>query len=345
MSVPVQKNTTKDEILQRVQKVFTSEKSLSEFGAFEKIDWLPGDASNRFYGRVHLEKKTLMLMVMNAPEAFKSEEITGALNSKVKELPFVSIGRILEKENVRVPHIYYVASDAEFLLSEDLGDELLYLRRQKEGATGWYERALDELAKVQKIDRAITPHRFTLELLTWEAEHFVEYAILKRGKKVSDSALKEIRACCARLVEKMVNADYVLVHRDFHSKNLLILDDEKKIGVIDFQDALMGPPTYDLASLLRDSYVRLEDHEEENLIRYFETISKQKVDRELYFMTSLQRNLKAVGRFYYILMVKGRDTHIPFVRPSLQRIFKTLKQLKELKTLALLEGLFREEAG
>lgn len=334
----------RDQILKKVQTALSENQVLKSLGSYRSIAWLPGDASNRYYGRIQLDKVSLVLMVMNAPEAFKSEEVTGAGQERLLELPFVSIDRAFGDANIRVPKIYFVAADSEFLIPEDLGDRLLYDQRQKDSALQWYEKALDELALIQKITKKITPHRFTRELLTWEAEHFVEYALLKRGKKISDAQLTELRSFLGRLVEKMATSNYVVCHRDFHSKNLLVLENEKRVGVIDFQDALMGPPTYDLASLLRDSYVRLEDAEEDQLIKYFEKASGQLVDRELFGMTSLQRNLKAVGRFYYILMVKGRDTHIPYVKPSLQRIFKTLKQIKELKALALLEGLLHEEA-
>jgi aminoglycoside/choline kinase family phosphotransferase len=340
----VSTQNNRDEITDKVRSACTSESKLKNFGGFQGVTWLPGDASNRFYGRIQMERASLILMVMNAPEAFKSEEVTGAGKQVLTELPFVTVDRHFIEAGVRVPEIYFVASDSEFLISEDLGDELLYARRQMESAAVWYERALEELARIQKITKKITPHRFTRELLTWETEHFVEYALLKRNKKISDSQLKELRDFLGRVVDRIEKSVYVVCHRDFHSKNLLVLEKEKRIGVIDFQDALMGPPTYDLASLLRDSYVRLEDKEEEELIRAFEKFSNSQVDRQLFGMTSLQRNLKAVGRFYYILMVKGRDTHIPFVRPSLQRIFKTLKQIKELKVLSILEGLLSEEA-
>jgi aminoglycoside/choline kinase family phosphotransferase len=328
----------------RVREALQREAPFKGLGNFCSLAWLPGDASNRFYGRIRLEQKTLMLMVMNAPEAFKSEEVTGAEREAVTELPFVKMARELGMADVRVPQVFYVASNSEFLILEDLGDELLYVRRQKEAAMDWYEKALDELLKIQLLTKPVTSHRFTSELLKWETEHFVEYALLKRDKKISTAQLAELRNFLDRLVGRMSSSPYVLVHRDFHSKNLMVLDDEKRVGIIDFQDALMGPPTYDLASLLRDSYVRLEDVEEERLLSYFEKISGQPVDRELFHLTSLQRNLKAIGRFYYILMVKGRDTHIPFVSPSLQRVFKTLRQINELKILSLLEGLLYEEA-
>ena len=126
---------------------------------------------------------------------------------------------------------------------------------------------------------------------------------------------------------------------------LLLLKEEDRIGLIDFQDALMGPTTYDLASFLRDSYVQLTDEQETHLLKYYERKSSTEVDRHLYGVTSLQRNLKAAGRFYYISMVKGKDTHLPYVKPSLLRAFKTLKDLKENKILSLLEAALEKEVA
>lgn len=313
-----------------------------------QCEWLPGDASNRFYGRLKFASGAKMiLMVMNAPEAFKSEEKSGVKEADLTELPFVTIGKAFEIQKIRVPRILGVDSRAQFLLTEDLGDELLYFRRQKDPATAWYERALEELVRIQTVKpfSPISERSFSRDLLLWEGEHFVEYMLLKRNVQVSEAALSEIRGFIQRAVERMASAPLVVVHRDYHSKNLMILDDEKRVGVIDFQDALMGPATYDLASLLRDSYVRFEDKEEQHLIEYFEKVSRSKVDRELFGYTSVQRNLKAAGRFHYISMVKGKDTHLPYVAPTLRRIFKTLKQLNEVRVLSILEGLLKNEAS
>jgi aminoglycoside/choline kinase family phosphotransferase len=310
------------------------------------LEWLPGDASNRFYGRLHYaSEKSVIIMMVNAPEAFKSEEVTGSDESKLQEMPFVLIDRAFETIGLRVPHIHYVDPKNEFMLLEDFGGELLYDRRQKDSAHAWYARALQELAKLQKAT-AFEPVRsrtYTRELLDWEAEHFVEYALEKNGKKYSAGALSEIRNFLKKAVEDISKAPQVMTHRDYHSKNLMILEQENQVGIIDFQDALMGPADYDLASLLRDSYVSFCDEEEEDLLRLYEEASGRRVDRRLFGLVSLQRNLKAVGRFFYIYQVKGKPTHLPYVAPTLRRVVRTLGQMKELRVLSLMEGIFADE--
>ncbi len=327
----------RDQILSEIQ---------SRYSKILSCEWMPGDASNRFYGRIKVSDspESKILMVMNAPEAFKSEEATGADESKIRELPFVTVGRRLESEGVRVPHIDFVDPQSSFMVLEDLGDELLYDRRQKEKAIEWYKLALKTLAKFQRITpfEPAKSRSFTLDLLKWEAEHFVEYAIEKSDKKVSAHGLKEIREILSKACETISKVPYVLSHRDYHSKNILIVKN-KEVALIDFQDALLGPADYDLASLLRDSYVAFEDQEESELLKYYESEAGRKVDLSLFGWVSLQRNLKAIGRFFYIHKVKGRDTHLPYVRPSFKRVKRTLNQIGEKRFLELLTEIFPDD--
>jgi aminoglycoside/choline kinase family phosphotransferase len=276
--------------------------------------------------------------MVNAAEAFKSEEAGATGQVAAKDLDFVHVGRAWKSQGIAVPEIFWVAADSRFILLEDFGDELLFARRQKSSALEFYKKALDQLVLIQKsrpTDR-VSARSFSAELLTWEFEHFVEYALEVRKKPISAFDLQSLRLWMKSAVEQLSRVSPVVCHRDFHSKNLIVRADQR-LGVIDFQDALMGPDTYDLASLLRDSYVRLEDAEEKELVEYFERQRARPIDRKLFGLMSLQRNMKAVGRFYYIQIVKGRDTHIPFVKPTMDRIFRTLRELQQKDLIAILE--------
>lgn len=328
------------------------EKALREKDSFKegKIRWvkLPGDASNRSYYRLLVGEQPCILMVMNALDAFKSEEgsATGQnLTAKKQELDFVQIARDWKAQRLPVPEIYFVGPDSRFLVLEDFGEELLYDAYQKDGAKAYYEKAMELLARIQRAQPlpCISARSFSAELLKWEFEHFVEYALVERKVLISPAALLELRTWMDRVVKSLSAMEPVVVHRDYHSKNIMIRSDGD-LGLIDFQDALLGPRTYDLASLLRDSYVTLSDAEEERLIKLFEEASSHRVDRQLYIETSLQRNMKAVGRFFYIQIVKGKDTHIPFVAPSLRRIFKSLKSLNEDRVLEILQECLKTDS-
>jgi aminoglycoside/choline kinase family phosphotransferase len=128
----------------------------------------------------------------------------------------------------------------------------------------------------------------------------------------------------------------VFVHRDYHSRNLMVTGD--RLRVIDFQDALMGPRTYDLASLLRDSYVSLDHALVDRLIGYYlAALAGPRPDtaafQRLFDLTGFQRNLKAAGRFIYIEKVKGRPTHLPYVTPTLHSAKRVLERYPDLTEL------------
>ena len=134
---------TRDEIFRSFEARWLKDARFpSELKTPFTLEWLPGDASNRFYGRLQFgSKKSVIIMMVNAPEAFKSEEVTGSDESKLQEMPFVIIDRAFEKMGLRVPHIHYVDPKNEFMLLEDFGGELLYDRRQKDPAHAWYAKA------------------------------------------------------------------------------------------------------------------------------------------------------------------------------------------------------------
>lgn len=306
-----------------------------------RCEWLSGDASNRSYARLHFSgSQTLILMMMNAPEAFKSEEVNTSNEQALSELPFVTIARALTKEGVRVPKILEVAPDSSWVVLEDFGDELLWERRKKEPALFWYEKALEELVRLQKVKPffPVQARCFTPELFHWETEHFIEYALLKRFS-VSEKTLQTLRSFFQKCVQKISVSPVTFVHRDYHSKNLMILEQEKRVGVIDFQDALLGPNLYDCTSFLRDSYVRLSSAEENHCLQCYEKLLGKPVNQTLFGLMSVQRNLKAVGRFFYISIVKKKDTHLPFVKPTLLRVFQTLEELNEKNTLQILKDV------
>lgn len=291
---------------------------------------LPGDASSRQYWRLERDDgQKFILMVMNQAEAFKSEEAQ-AQNKEMsqQELDFILIAQAWRRQGVRVPEIVEASKDRRYVVLEDFGTELLFDRRQRESAMDLYQAGIDELTKIQKLipQSPVSDRRFQESLLEWECEHFKEYAIEKRNLSFSIEIERQWRDCVRLILDSCARQASVVVHRDFHSKNLCVLPSEQ-IGVIDFQDALMGPYTYDLVSLLRDAYVDLTEAEELRLLNYYQEQSGQQVDPMDFEAMALQRNLKAVGRFYYIWLVKKRATHLPFVEPCWKKAFKSLTRL------------------
>ncbi|MCS6896658.1 MAG: phosphotransferase, partial [Nitrospira sp.] len=286
---------------------------------------LAGDASNRRYYRLLVDggpPHSVVLMQLAEAEGFKQSEeaVSGAL-TEIDELPFVNILAHLAKADVPVPALYYVDSIAGLLYLEDLGDVTLaeaIRTADPETVESRYKQAIDILVRLQI--EATTPinggclafhRRFDVPLLMWEFDHFLEYGVVaRRGRPMCSDDWAVIRQEFERIAETLAEQPRVFVHRDYHSRNMMV--DGSRLAVIDFQDALMGPATYDLASLLRDAYVKLDETMVDDLVNYYlDRMAERRVVwanrasfRRLFDLTSIQRNLKAAGRFVYIDRVK-----------------------------------------
>jgi N-acetylmuramate 1-kinase len=194
--------------------------------------------------------------------------------------------------------------------------------------------------------------RFDFRLYMWEFDHFLEYGLQKRPNlSVSPSAIAALRKTFEGIAHRLDSQSPCLNHRDYHSWNLMIHDDA--VAVIDFQDALLAPPQYDLASLLND---RITDRVigpalEELLVSYYvdnrAEITNQAVRRdeffEIYLLSAIQRDLKVVGRFYYLDVVKGKPGYKKFIPPTLHRLKRNLTRLPELqKVIPILAEHYEE---
>jgi N-acetylmuramate 1-kinase len=323
-------------------------------GQFKALTPLAGDASNRRYFRIELTgpvARSVILMQLAEPEAFKqSEEAVSGAAHQVTELPFLNIHSHLSKAGVSVPRLYHYDQAAGLLYLEDFGD--LTLSEACRGASAAdvearYTQAVDALAQMQlKATSPADPnclafHRsFDVPLLMWEFDHFLEYGIdVRQGTPMKDEARREIRGGFERIAELLAGQPRVFVHRDYHSRNLMV--DGARLGVIDFQDALMGPATYDLASLLRDAYIELDEALIDRLIdRFLDQMAahrhvwtNREAFRRLFDLTSIQRNFKAAGRFVYIDRVKGNPNFLADIPRVLNYVKGNLQKYPELATL------------
>ena len=217
-------------------------------GGFDRTP-LAGDASNRQYFRVRFsdpDLPTAILMQKNAGEGFKkSEEAVSATGEGPPGDPFILVGRFLRERGLPVPALYHVREDGSLLLQEDLGDHTLFgwLACDPEETDTLTDKALSLLVRLQKIAWQeglpwISGRTFNRELIRWEFEHFVEYGLAG----VSGEAQARIREDFDRESELLAKVDRpVPVHRDYHSRNLMVREDGE-LGLIDFQDLLLGSP-------------------------------------------------------------------------------------------------------
>jgi aminoglycoside/choline kinase family phosphotransferase len=323
-------------------------------GQFKALTPLPGDASNRRYFRIELTgdaARPVILMQLAEPEAFKqSEEAVSRVAHQVAELPFLNILSHLSKAGVSVPRLYYYDQSAGLLYLEDFGDLTLWEACREGGATNLearYTQAVDALVHMQSMatsqadPNCLAFHRsFDVPLLMWEFDHFLEYGIVARqGKPMCADDHLSIRGEFEKVAELLAGQPRVFVHRDYHSRNLMV--DGERLGVIDFQDALMGPATYDLASLLRDAYIELDEALIDRLVdRYLDGLAAHRhvwtnrgAFRRLFDFTSIQRNLKAAGRFVYIDRVKGNPKFLADIPRVLNYVKRNLQKYPELDLL------------
>jgi len=322
---------------------------------------LPGDASNRRYYRLEWRQngtgRSAILMEMAKAESAKiSDEAGSEPPSTVQELPFIDIQKHLLACKIPVPEIYLFDEARGWILLEDLGEATLAdvlgdssdtLSR----ATEYYQRAIDALVSIQheatpQQGKTSIAHRrrFDRNLFEWEFEHFIEYGIEARNGIALDREKRiALQSIFSEISTELAALPQVFTHRDYHSRNLMIDKDPTgfKLGIIDFQDALMGPPHYDLASLLRDSYIDLPEETIDHLLDYyfklFESRSGKSIDRASFRthfdLMSIQRNLKAAGRFIFIDKVKKKDHLLRFVTPTLLKVKRNLTKYEHLKPL------------
>jgi hypothetical protein len=333
-------------------------------GTFKRLLPLAGDASNRRYFRIEISGdafSSVILMQLAEPEAFKqSEEAVSGAPHAVAELPFINIGAHLSKAGVSVPTLYYYDQTAGLLYLEDFGDLTLSdacANARMGDLEVRYKQAIDVLVGMQS--RATSPadpqclafHRsFDVPLLMWEFDHFLEYGIAARlGRPMEHGDETAIREEFRKISEFLAGQPRVFVHRDYHSRNLMVAGE--RLGVIDFQDALMGPATYDLASLLRDAYIALDESLIDRLIDYYldqlqegrHLWTNREAFRRVFDFTSIQRNLKAAGRFVYIDRVKGNSKFLADIPRTLGYVKRNLHKYPELFTLRKLMSQYVPE--
>ncbi len=316
------------------------------------VSKLAGDASNRQYFRVAVKDTSYVAMKLAdiGPNSL-AEEITKT-SRKITELPFLDVARYLKKRGVQVPSIMGYDEPRGVILLEDFGDRLLVdaaAQANENDQEVLYKRALTELEKIAWID----PHAprdsiafarsFDRELYHWEFVHFVEYGVDKRLKKPPMGGERDqLIAALDRLIDEYLSWDQVFCHRDYHSRNLIVLENSDRFGVIDFQDALLAPLFYDLASLLRDSYITLgsalcdrlvEAYRQQMKGYHFRLTDSKEAFLRAFDIMALHRNLKAAGRFCYIDEVKRNPRYLADVPRTLTYVEETLKRHSDLRDL------------
>jgi hypothetical protein len=305
---------------------------------------LTGDASDRRYFRVLLQDaSSIVLSLYTAPFDFET-------------LSFVNVARLLARMPVPIPTITGHADALGVLALQDLGDvtlqahlgaatpaDHLALYRQAVSLIAILQKRGTELASSEYVPYGIA---FDVDKLAWEldffAKHFVE---AYRGVTIPPASRAALQEEFDTLTEMLASEPRVLCHRDYHSRNLML--HEGQLYIIDFQDARMGPDTYDLVSLLRDSYLDLPEKVVDELIAYFLALKgsggTEQDFRPRFDLMALQRNLKALGTFGFQTTARGNPVYIQYIPRTLRYVRRNLEQLPQFARLRELLATHVEE--
>lgn len=312
-------------------------------GQFE-IHPLAGDASARRYFRVVAHDDSWVLMLW---EPFSDDG----------RYPFLSVRSHFEKHGVSVPKVVGMRPEKGLVLLEDLGDLTLerkfWENQNQELSLPDYKATIDELIKMHydcTFDRSSPCVAFTVEFdtakLLWEMnygrEHFLEGVC---GVAMNDKQRGELNETFTKICDTLHREPKFIAHRDYHSRNVMI-----KLGrvrVIDFQDARMGTIQYDLVSLLRDSYVNLNDEMVKTLLDYYLSERQKRAAKfvgeaghslrpivrdhfdHIFELQTVQRCFKACGSFASFFMLRKDTRYLKYLPQTLKTVRRSLERFPE----------------
>ena len=283
---------------------------------------LTGDASDRKYFRVLLREGPSQVLAVHPQEI------------DFERLPFANVAKLMSAMPVPVPAILGHSNPLGIIALQDLGDVTLQahlgaasraehaaLYRQAVMLIDTLQRRGAELASPEYVPYGIA---FDVEKLTWELQFFTKHFLeAYRGAVLTPASREALSREYAVIAEELAGEARVLCHRDYHSRNLML--HEARLYIIDFQDTRMGPDTYDLVSLLRDSYVELTEPQIDELIAFFLALRGIGVAsspeaaqfRRRFDLMALQRNLKALGTFGFQTATRNNPVYIQYIPRTL----------------------------
>ena len=327
---------------------------------------ITGDASTRSYYRAQAGEASVVIALYTEP--FDEAERAGdRLTKLVSENPaakltfandpcaHIEVTALFLEAGLPVPAVLAVSGGDGAILIEDVGDTKMQdwlAGRAEAEAVEAYRRALRMVVRIQEAsDLAVSSGSICSQLafdemkLKWElgfffANYFNRYLGLRLDPATANAVQADFKAICSELAAR----PRVLTHRDYHTRNLMVREDD--MYIIDYQDARMGPVSYDVASLLSDPYAGLNREAAGELVEYFIELKAsssmplgdaEDFRRELELMT-VQRMLKAVGTYSYQAAAMNNTVYVAYIEPALEAALSSMGSLGRFDRLrALLE--------
>ena len=310
-----------EQIRSKIKKILENEKL-----EVKKLSLLAGDASNRKYFQYFSSKKNYVIMYDNNEKNLKD---------------FLKVTKILKKFVV-VPSIIHDLSKQSILVLENFGPNKYAEIITKKNRKKIYRLAVDTIFDIQKI-RSSDLSKYSLNMFIAESNLFFDWYLKNLKSNKTDSLKKEFNSLFKSYLS-CIDIPQVLVHRDFHIDNLFYLSKSNSIkcGLIDYQDAVIGPCTYDLVSLTQDARVDVPKQLEYELINYF-LESNLKIKKEdfmlSYNLLAIQRHMKVLGIFCRLFLRDNKDQYLQHLPRVKKMLYENLKKEKFEKFNLLLSPL------
>ena len=296
----------------------------------DTLQQIAGDASFRRYYRV-ADTDGCTRVVMDAPPEHEDCR------------PFVDVTARLESAGVHVPHIHARDFDRGFLLLEDLGDIQYLDRLDENSAARLYGDALHALLAFQASAPSDGLPLYDESLLRFEMELFRDWLCSRHlGLELDAQENAMLDSVFKRLVDNALEQPQLFVHRDYHSRNLMLTDSNSP-GIIDFQDAVRGPITYDLVSLLKDAYIRwpldqvdrwVADYAKQALESGLISAEQESHFQRWFDLMGLQRHIKVAGIFARLYRRDGKAGYLADIPLVLDYILEMAERYREFSGLA-----------
>ncbi len=312
-----------------------------------------GDASFRRYFRIFYTENsadTSLVKSLIAVDAPVEHE-----NSR----QFVDIATLWSSFGVKVPTVFAFDEANGFMLLEDFGDRMLHPELSQESADQMYKSAIDSLIELQQLARSENIPSYDRALLDREMALFTDWLCEKHlALELNQSDKAMLAQVFDTLAQSALAQPQVMVHRDYHSRNLMVCEatasettgpqhDQDFIGIIDFQDAVWGARTYDLVSLLKDCYIQWPRKQVLTWLDYFAEqshISSQDGSQNLirdFDLMGMQRHLKAAGIFARLSIRDGKHGYLADVPRTCDYLIQTARLYPEFSDfVAWMEGRF-----
>lgn len=293
---------------------------------------LAGDASFRRYFRCYHPEGTYI--IMDAPP---EKEIDCA--------PFMLISAALKTHKVNTPSIIHSDLSQGFLLLDDFGDTTYYQALKTENPHQLYQQAIQTLIHLQscqEVPNYDIPF-FDAEFMLTEFERFDNWFIRQLLElSLNRSEQQILNEAYERLIQSALSQSQCLIHRDYHSRNLMFIN-SNSVGVLDFQDAMIGPVTYDLVSLLKDCYITWPEHlvnvwidsyfNQAKLVGFIDNQMTETQFAHAFDLMGMQRHLKAIGIFSRLHLRDNKSSYLNDIPRIMRYLLDATSRYEEFEAL------------